>query len=61
MDRIVVPVAATLKKCQAAIRTEDTELVASGESVMSALIVWLRYEEALLDPELEVHLKNLAQ
>lgn len=59
MDKIVVNVAATLTLCQAAIRSEDANLVDAAESVMSAMIVWLRYDEALLPPELEAHINTL--
>lgn len=59
MDKIVVDVASTLQVCQAAIRSEDTTLVNAAESVMSAMMVWLRYEQALLPQELEAHIKIL--
>lgn len=59
MDKIVVNVADTLKLCQAAIRSEEPALVDAAESVMSAMMVWLRYDQALLSSELAAHIKTL--
>lgn len=58
-DKIVVDTAKTLRLCHSALRSDDPELVAAGESVMSALVPSLRYEQALVPAEVKKSLETL--
>lgn len=60
---ILVDTAKLLRVCQnayiAAVKVNDTATMKSAESVMSALIVVLKYKTARLPEELRVHIERI--